>query len=780
MDLYEPGVYGTRIANGSSTPLDTNGITISPGGIDAYEPTVASNGSGFLVAWQRRLPFDPQYTICAARVTGTGVVTDPASLAVTDLMGPNDNAMHPAVASNGTDYLVVWEDYRGTDHAIYGSLVPSSGSIPVANGFLIADAPMFQTTPAVASNGVTTSTSARRTTAVAMRSARTRWVLSRVKTSPVVAGAPPPIPAACWVCSSVSGSCSGVGVDARVRFKRQVKPADELRRGDSLGRYEIIERIAVGGMAEVYLGRVRGTAGFDKLVAIKRILPFVAEDSAFVEMFLGEARLAATLRHPNLADVFDVGIDADSYFFAMEFIHGQDLRNVRLEAEAQGGRVPLEIALAITSGVASALAYAHAKIGPTGPLHLVHRDVSPSNILVSYDGAVKLVDFGIARAETNTSATVTRTGQLKGKIPYMSPEQCRAKQLDGRADLFSLGIVLYELTTGERPFDGKGDFDTLERIVHGTMRLPSEIVTGYPRALEQIVLRLLANKRSLRYQTAEELLHDLEAVTSEHGWFASAFMVGKYMRELFGDEAEQIPGIDDEDPPTLSPHTILEVEGTGSFRREATVRVPLAESPPTEELKIVFRVPTSPTGTKVARLETASPFYEESATAQGTEVTHDGFPSFDPITARGSQILAEIDPAIADDREISMITVGELLQRALAWSEAGNLDDAVIAIDLILSADRTTPGMLDILAKNFPFMTAIFEVFLGDRSRILALSQQLDEIADLPLDRRAAYVLTLIDGSMTPSDLVAKADMPIVEAYRHLSLLILRRVVVLV
>jgi serine/threonine protein kinase len=558
-----------------------------------------------------------------------------------------------------------------------------------------------------------------------------------------------------------------------------VKPADELGRGDSLGRYEIIERIAVGGMAEVYLGRVRGTAGFDKLVAIKRILPFVADDSAFVEMFLGEARLAATLRHPNLADVFDVGIDADSYFFAMEFIHGQDLRDVRLEAQAQSRSMPLEIALAITSGIASALAYAHAKIGPTGPLNLVHRDVSPSNILVSYDGAVKLVDFGIARAETYTSATVTRTGQLKGKIPYMSPEQCRAKQLDGRADLFSLGIVLYELTTGERPFDGKGDFDTLERIVHGTMRLPSEVVAGYPRALENIVLRMLANKRSLRYQTAEELLHDLEAVTSEHGWFASAFMVGKYMRELFGDEAEQLPGIDDEDPPMPSPNTDL--EGTGSFRSEATVRVPDAESPPTEELKIVFRVPTSPIGHKVARLETASPFYEESATAQGTEVTNaDGFPAFDPITARGSQILAEIDPAIADDREISLTTVGELLQRALAWSEAGNLDDAVIAIDLILSADRTTPGMLDILAKNFPFMTAIFEVFLGDRSRILALSQQLDEIADMPLDRRAAYVLTLIDGSMTPTDLVSKADMPIVEAYRHLSMLILRRVVVLV
>src|SRR5204862_290837 len=152
---------------------------------------------------------------------------------------------------------------------------------------------------------------------------------------------------------------------------------------------------------EIFLGRVRGTAGFDKLVAVKRILPHVATDQAFVEMFLAEARLAATLRHPNIGDVFDVGADDGSYFFAMEFIHGQDVRTIRQEAAELARRIPLEISLAIVSGIASALAYTHAKQGPTGaPLNLVHRDVSPSNILVSYDGAVKLVDFGIARAET--------------------------------------------------------------------------------------------------------------------------------------------------------------------------------------------------------------------------------------------------------------------------------------------------------------------------------------------------------------------------------------------
>jgi len=575
-----------------------------------------------------------------------------------------------------------------------------------------------------------------------------------------------------------------------------VRPADELKRGDSLGRYEIIERIAVGGMAEIYLGRVRGTAGFDKLVAIKRILPFVALDSSFVEMFLAEARLAATLRHPNIADVFDVGIEDGSYFFAMEFIHGQDLRSIRLQASVAGVRVPLGIALAIVSGIVSALAYAHTKQGPTGPLNLVHRDISPSNILVSFDGAVKLVDFGIARAETNPRTTITRTGQLKGKIPYMSPEQCRAKPMDGRADLFSLGIVLYELTTGVRPFDGKGDFDTLERIVHGNMRLPSEIVHDFPPALEAVVLRMLANKREARYQTAEALLADLERLTTEHGLFVSAFVVGKYMRELFPQEADKLLQIDEDEEPTDSPGPVIEIADpspeTSEYARvqqvsalfaheaETAPHDPMASETTPDEFKVVFRAPTGPIPVQ-KQLALASDVDDDS-TAQGqhsSEITHTNFQPLDPVAARGLQILASIDPDIVDDRDISLQTIGELLQRALTWSEAGHLEDAVIAIDVILSADRTTPGVLDLLAKNFPFMTAIFEAFLGDRSRIPALSQHLDDIA-LMLDRRAAYLLSMIDGSMTASDLVERADMPSVEAYRHLSQLILRRVVVLV
>ncbi len=220
----------------------------------------------------------------------------------------------------------------------------------------------------------------------------------------------------------------------------------ELPGGATFGKYEVLRKLAIGGMAEIYLARVRGHAGFEKLVVLKRILPHIAEDPAFVKMFLDEARLAATLQHPNIADVYDVGSEGKFYFFTMEYIHGADARTVRLQAHRKSQPIPLMNALAIVHGTASALAYAHDKRGPDGPLGLVHRDVSSSNILVSFDGAVKLVDFGIARATSRESKT--RTGTLKGKIPYMSPEQCQNQPLDRRSDLFSLGVVLYELTVG--------------------------------------------------------------------------------------------------------------------------------------------------------------------------------------------------------------------------------------------------------------------------------------------------------------------------------------------
>jgi serine/threonine protein kinase len=330
--------------------------------------------------------------------------------------------------------------------------------------------------------------------------------------------------------------------------------AYDIPKGTVLGKYEVLRKLATGGMAEIYVARVRGTAGFEKLVVLKRILPNVAQDPTFVRMFLDEARLAATLQHPNIADVYDVGEVDGTYFFTMELIHGEDARAIRAATKKRGERAPLAIALAIIQGTAAALDYAHEKQGPQGPLGLVHRDVSASNILVSYDGAVKLVDFGIARA--TSSETKTRTGTLKGKIPYMSPEQCRGHQLDRRSDLFSLGTVAYELTVGRRPFRGETDFQMMEQIVHHDARPPTQIDPEYPKELEAIVLKLLARDVRARYQSADHLLHDLDELTQAQRLWASSNVIGKYMRSLFADKVDAWEAAE-RDGMTLGQHVML-------------------------------------------------------------------------------------------------------------------------------------------------------------------------------------------------------------------------------
>ncbi|HSN27234.1 MAG TPA: protein kinase [Kofleriaceae bacterium] len=309
----------------------------------------------------------------------------------------------------------------------------------------------------------------------------------------------------------------------------------ELAPGDTLGKYEILRKLAVGGMAELYLARIRGNAGFEKVVVLKRILPQVAEDATFVQMFLEEARLAGTLNHPNIAHVYDVGEVDGQHFFTMEFVHGQDVRSIRHELKKESEVVPMGVALAVVHGTAAALDYAHERTGPDGKLlGLVHRDVSASNVMVSYDGAIKLLDFGIARAASSTHKT--QVGTLKGKVPYMSPEQCKGHPLDRRSDLFSLGIVMFELTVGRRPFRGESDFAVMDQIVYKGAPRPSSIVTDYPEALEAIVMKLLERDPKARYTTGEELIEDIDAFIQRAGLWMSPTKIGKWMRGLFAEK----------------------------------------------------------------------------------------------------------------------------------------------------------------------------------------------------------------------------------------------------
>jgi eukaryotic-like serine/threonine-protein kinase len=313
-------------------------------------------------------------------------------------------------------------------------------------------------------------------------------------------------------------------------------------------------------MAQIYLARQTGLGSFERHVVLKTILRERAADQRFVTMFLDEAKLAATLNHQNVAQVYEVDQADGAYFMAMEYVHGENTRAILETTIRRGWTVPLELAVMIISGAAAGLHHAHERHGKNGqPLNIVHRDVSPANIMVGYDGSVKVLDFGIAKAEER--ATKTMGGTIKGKYGYMSPEQCKGKPIDRRSDIFALGIVLYELTTLRRAFKGNDDFETMKRIVAGDLVLPSMIVPGFPRELEAIILTALANDSSARFQTAQELIEALDAFTVRAKLTGSNTAMGRFMLQLFGtkkepwvDEAVQnadqtvvTPGVPDDD-----------------------------------------------------------------------------------------------------------------------------------------------------------------------------------------------------------------------------------------
>jgi hypothetical protein len=302
-----------------------------------------------------------------------------------------------------------------------------------------------------------------------------------------------------------------------------------------LGRYTLLRSLGAGGMAELFLARADGIEGFAKLVALKRILPHKATSERFVRMLLNEARLVAGLDHPNIAHVHDIGLEHGEYFFAMEYVHGQDLAHIL--QRAPGHKIHLENALHIAVGVCAGLHCAHTARDATGrPLDIVHRDVSPSNVLVSYQGAVKLVDFGVAKAASLVSET--REGVIKGKYGYMSPEQCLGEVLDRRSDVFAVGILLWEMTTGRRLFMFNGELASLQQIVYHDAAPPSKWDPGYPKGLERIVMRALARDPKLRYQSAEQLQIDLEQFALDHRLTVSGISMGIEMRTLFHDHIE--------------------------------------------------------------------------------------------------------------------------------------------------------------------------------------------------------------------------------------------------
>ena len=303
------------------------------------------------------------------------------------------------------------------------------------------------------------------------------------------------------------------------------------------GKYTLIRKLATGGMAELFLAIQKSVAGFEKLLVIKRILPSMNQDRAFIEMLLHEARIAATLSHPNIVQIFDVGQYDTQYFIAMEHVHGEDLRSIVRQMKKKGVlEFPLEHALAIVLGMCAGLSYAHEKHELDGSaLNIVHRDISPQNIVVTFTGDVKIVDFGIAKSDSRIGEQ-TKSGKLKGKVPYMSPEQARGDSIDARSDVFSTGVMLFELTTGKRLFKGASEYETLRLICERDYPRPSDVRPDYPMDLEPIVMKALAKDVSDRYQSAREMQADIEDFVRRHQIAVSHIALNQFMQSLFEDK----------------------------------------------------------------------------------------------------------------------------------------------------------------------------------------------------------------------------------------------------
>jgi serine/threonine-protein kinase len=309
-------------------------------------------------------------------------------------------------------------------------------------------------------------------------------------------------------------------------------------RGTRFGKYTLLNRIAVGGMAEIFLARQEGLEGFEKTICIKRIRPHLSSQPNFVRMFLNEAKLAAQLNHPNIVQIYDLGRISDSYFIAMEYISGRDMSRIIPKAEKAGIPFPMIYALRIASNVCEGLYYAHTKTDAYGnPLHVVHRDITPENILVGFNGTVKIVDFGIAKA--NTQIEQTRAGEIKGKLSYMSPEQAMGAQLDARSDIFALGSVVYEWITGYKLFTGENEMAILKSIIDGKIYPPSYFKEDVPEAVERILMKALEKDKEKRYQSAWEMQFDIDTYLASSEFTPSNIHLSNFLKQIFGDEIER-------------------------------------------------------------------------------------------------------------------------------------------------------------------------------------------------------------------------------------------------
>ena len=306
---------------------------------------------------------------------------------------------------------------------------------------------------------------------------------------------------------------------------------------NSISKYELLTKFATGGMAELYLARERGVGGLERVVVIKRLLPHLADDPSSVDMFLREARLVARLNHPNVVQTYELGEEGGDYFLAMEYLHGSTLRELESLAEDKRDGIPLPIAVSVIEQASRGLHAAHELRDFEGNLvELIHRDVSPQNLMCTAEGYVKLLDFGVAKAAEGKEATYS--GNIKGKFSYMSPEQLEREQLDRRSDLFALGIVTWELLTGQRLFDRDGELETMRAITKEEAEPPGSINPDIPEEIDRIVLKALEKSRRDRYESVEEFRLELSEVAEAHDLLRDENRLAEFVDEVAGEQLE--------------------------------------------------------------------------------------------------------------------------------------------------------------------------------------------------------------------------------------------------
>lgn len=347
-----------------------------------------------------------------------------------------------------------------------------------------------------------------------------------------------------------------------------------------VGRYRILSELGRGGMATVYLAVTHGPGGVHKLVVLKALLPELAAEPGALTMFLDEARLAAQLNHANVVQTYEVGTEGDRHVIVMEYLEGQALSTILRRGQAIGQPLPIAMHLRIISAVLEGLQYAHELSAYDGsPLTLVHRDVSPQNVFVTYDGQVKVLDFGIAKA--SSSSTNTATGVVKGKIAYMAPEQMVAEGVDRRADVYSVGCMLWALATGRKLWKDTSDVQILRAVLHGEVAPPRSVNPECDEELDRIVMKALAAHREHRYQSALELQDDLERYCDARAIPTRQKQIGEYVAGLFSNTRAELKAlverqlhlVADDSAPLPAASAVLQ-EGTQTRRADGSDSFP--------------------------------------------------------------------------------------------------------------------------------------------------------------------------------------------------------------